>query len=131
MLAKARVRNVYDDLSECELTDYLTSTPDTFDLIVSADTLCYFGRLEAVLAAARGRLTSRGCLIFSLEKAEPPLSAQSFHLGPHGRYSHGEDYVHAALAKSGFEIIEKWTEVLRQEMHDDVAGLLLIARSVT
>jgi predicted TPR repeat methyltransferase len=131
MLAKARVRNVYDDLLECELTDYLTSTPDTFDLIVSADTLCYFGRLEAVLAAARGTLTSRGCLIFSLEKAAPPLSAQRFHLGPHGRYSHGEDYVHAALAKSGFEIIEIWTEVLRQEMHDDVAGLLLITRPAT
>jgi predicted TPR repeat methyltransferase len=131
MLAKARVRTVYDELVERELTDYLASAPHTFDLIGSADTLCYFGRLESVLTAARGALTSRGWLIFSLEKAEPPLSAQSFHLGPHGRYSHGEDYVRAALADSGFEIMEISTEVLRQEMHDDVTGLLLIARPVT
>ena len=130
MLAKARVRNVYDKLVERELTDYLSSAPHTFDLIVSADTLCYFGRLEAVLAAAHGRLTSRGWLIFTLEKAEPPLAKQGIHLGPHGRYSHGEDYVRATLSDSGFEIMEISTEVLRQEMHDDVTGLLLIARPV-
>ena len=130
MLAKAQVRNVYDDLVECELTDYLSAASDIFDVIVSADTLCYFGRLEAVLAAARRGLTSRGWLIFSLEKADPLLARQEFSLGPHGRYSHSEAYVRAALAEAGFEIIETSTEVLRQEMQNDVAGLLLTARAM-
>jgi predicted TPR repeat methyltransferase len=131
MLAKARARDVYDELVERELTNYLASAPHAFDLIVSADTLCYFGRLETILAAARGRLLPRGWLIFTLEKAEPPLSAQSFHLGPHGRYSHGEDYVRTALTASGFEIMDISSDVLRQEMHENVSGLVLIARPAT
>jgi predicted TPR repeat methyltransferase len=131
MLAKARARDVYDELVERELTDYLASAPHTFDLIVSADTLCYFGRLDAVLAVARGRLAARGWLIFTLEKAEPPLFSQSFHLGPHGRYSHGEDYVRTAVSASGFEIIDIATDVLRQEMQENVAGLVLVARPAT
>ena len=128
MLVKAQVRNVYDDLVECELTDYLSAASDTFDLIVSADTLCYFGRLEAVLTAARGGLSSRGCLIFSLEKAAPLPARQGFCLGPHGRYSHDEDYVRAVLGESGFKITNISTEVLRQEMNDEVVGLLVTAQ---
>ena len=54
MLDKARERACYDDLIRAELTGYLQDQPARFDLVVSADTLCYFGDLSEVLAAARG-----------------------------------------------------------------------------
>jgi predicted TPR repeat methyltransferase len=43
MLARARERDVYDVLVKGELTAYLEACTDTFDVIVSADTLVYFG----------------------------------------------------------------------------------------
>ena len=43
MLARAKEKNVYDALVQGELTEYLRGSSDAFDLIVSADTLVYFG----------------------------------------------------------------------------------------
>ena len=52
MLKQAAEKNVYDALVKAELTEYLGDHRDAFDLIVSADTLVYFGDLAGVLAAA-------------------------------------------------------------------------------
>ncbi len=52
MLSRARERGVYDELIEAELTDFLGRHPQSFDLIVSGDTLNYFGDLGPVFAAA-------------------------------------------------------------------------------
>ena len=57
--AGARTRHVYDELVKVELTAYLRDCPGSFDVIVSADTLVYFGPLEDVVAACGGRAASR------------------------------------------------------------------------
>src|SRR4030095_9669852 len=54
MLAHAKEKNVYDVLTQAELTEYLRDNREAFDLIVSADTLVYFGDLAGVLRAAAG-----------------------------------------------------------------------------
>ena len=69
MLALAKEKNVYDALMKSELTDYLRDHAAAFDVIVSADTLVYFGDLEDVLAAAAGALRPNGLFIFTLEHA--------------------------------------------------------------
>ena len=69
MLAHAKEKNVYDALVKAELTEYLRDNSEAFDLIVSADTLVYFGDLEGVLAAAAGALRPNGLLVFTLEHA--------------------------------------------------------------
>ena len=69
MLAHAKEKNVYDDLTKSEVTEYLRDHRDAFDLIVSADTLVYFGDLERVLTAAAGALRRNGLLVFTLEDA--------------------------------------------------------------
>ena len=48
MLAGAREKQVYDELEKAELTEYLRAHPSAFDVIVSADTLVYFGDLAPV-----------------------------------------------------------------------------------
>ena len=61
---------IYSELVEADLVDYLIQQEIAFDLIVSADTLCYFGNLIPFLHAARNRLQANGYLIFTLEKIE-------------------------------------------------------------
>ena len=67
MLALAREKQIYDVLVQAELTEFLGNRHHEFDVIVSADTLVYFGDLSAVIAAAAGALGGRGRLVFTLE----------------------------------------------------------------
>ena len=80
MLARARARAKYDDLVEAELSAWLGSRHQAYDVIVSADTLCYFGPLDAVISAAADALKPGGLLAFTVEQAgdDVPL----VHIGP-------------------------------------------------
>ena len=69
MLTQARERHVYDELVKGELTAYLRASPGAFDVIVSADTLVYFGPLDEVVAAAAAALRPGGRLIFTVEES--------------------------------------------------------------
>src|SRR6185437_7082849 len=48
MLERAARRALYDQLCNEELTRFLREHPSSYDAIVSADTLCYFGALTEV-----------------------------------------------------------------------------------
>src|SRR5690348_9789278 len=67
MLEKARLRGGYDELVAAELTAYLKEHPQTWDVVLSADTLVYFGDLAEVLAATHAALRPGGRLAFTLE----------------------------------------------------------------
>lgn len=125
MLDKARARRCYDDLVKAELTAFLLGRSGRFDLIVSADTLCYFGALPPVLQAAAHALRDGGWMVFSVEAETGP---DPFRLNPHGRYSHRADHVSTALASAGLELVEIRSDTLRKEAGDTVAGLLVTAR---
>lgn len=130
MIAKATGREVYDDLIAAELTDYLRSQQADWDVIASADTLCYFGALGPVVAAANGALRGGGVFIFTLEKFEGEEAAvpDGFHLHPHGRYSHTETYARDILAEAGLTPVSVAEAVLRTESGKPVAGLVVAAR---
>ena len=99
-----------------------------FDLIVSADTLVYFGSLEPVAAAASEALRPGGWLIFTVEEAEP--ATETFHLEVHGRYNHAAPYVEQVLGAAGLTPhVDR--AVLRNESGLPVAGLVVRARKAT
>jgi len=127
MLAKARERQVYDELHEGELVAFMNAHPAAYDIVISADTLVYFGQLEDAFAAANATLTAGGLLAFTVE-AEPPDSTEKHRLNPHGRYSHSESYVRETLAGAGFELLQLEDGVLRKESGADVHGHITIAR---
>ncbi len=126
MLTRARARKAYDELIESELAAWLAGRANEFDLIVSADTLCYFGALEQALAGAAGALRSGGRVVFTVERAADDV--RSYHLDPTGRYSHSENYVRQALAATGLDSIAVEHVVLRRERGQEVQGLLASAR---
>jgi predicted TPR repeat methyltransferase len=132
MLAKARGRNAYDELVKSELTAYLLAHPAAFDLVISADTLVYFGPLGEVLDAAHGALRSDGLLIFTVE-AMPDETGQKttdgagYRINPHGRYSHDGGYLKQALSSAGFAIQGVESAVLRNEGGSPVAGFVVTA----
>ncbi len=125
MLAKAAGRKVYDDLINAELAAALGRKPDTYDLICSADTLCYFGELDPVFQAATLALMQGGLLAFTLEDAGDQTS--SWHLNPHGRYAHGRNYLEGALARARLQIHSISSVVLRTEGKQSVKGHLVVA----
>jgi predicted TPR repeat methyltransferase len=129
MLEKAKERGGYDALHAAELTDYIRRSPASFDLIVSADTLVYFGDLKPVLAAAAQALRPGGCLVFTLEREMDADASSGFRLLKSGRYCHAESYVRDCLREAGFRLSTVACPVLRMESLKPVEGLAVVARN--
>lgn len=125
MLERARDRG-YDALVEAELEGFLLGRKHGFDLIAAADVLCYFGALDAVLAAAAVALRPGGWLAFTVERLAE--GAEPHRLQPHGRYAHGEAHVRAALAAAGLAVRGLVPDILRHESGEPVGGLVVTAR---
>jgi predicted TPR repeat methyltransferase len=126
MLGQAKEKNVYDVLVQGELTEYLRSNRNAFDLIVSADTLVYFGELASVIEAAAGALRPGGLLAFTLEHAADGPVDFEYRLELHGRYSHSRCYVERLLRM--FHLEPHVAEAaLRMESGAPVAGLVVLA----
>jgi len=130
MLDRAKEKKVYDELVHGELTEHLRGRRDEFDVIVSADTLVYFGALEEVVAAAAGALRPQGLLIFTLEDAGTRDAPLGYRLELHGRYSHVRGYVERLLAGAGLACEIAHAD-LRMESGTPVAGLVIRAAKVS
>ena len=127
MIRRADARNIYDVLEVAELTAFMRHKGAAYDLVVSADTLVYFGDLDEVMSAASTTLRQGGRLIFSVEQLDEAAEGD-FRLNPSGRYAHKETYVRRCLEDNGFSIEHIDYEGLRLEAQKPVAGLIVLAR---
>lgn len=126
MLTKAAGRKIYDDLVKYELTEFFNRQSDAYDVIASADTLCYFGDLEPVLQAAADALKPDGLVVFTLEDAGGDTT--TYQLNPHGRYTHAKSYAEAAISNADLAVQSITSVVLRNEGKRPVAGHLMVAK---
>jgi predicted TPR repeat methyltransferase len=126
MLAQAQARNVYHELVKRELVAYLGGSAGGFDVIVSADTLVYFGPLDGVMTAAANALRPSGQFIFTVEQLLGAGSERGYSINPNGRYCHTRRYLERVLedAKLRAEIVPA---ELRLEAGDPVSGLVVRA----
>jgi len=127
MLKRAGVRKLYDELILGELTAFVGAVPGAWDLVVSADTLVYFGDLAAAMTAAHRGLRAHGHLVFTLERVGDDEAPLGYRINPHGRYSHTETYVRRVLEGARLEARRITPVHLRLELKKPVEGLLVVA----
>src|SRR5262249_8995897 len=70
MLARARARGIYDELTESDLASALRKYADRFDLIVASDVLLLVGDLAPVFDAVARALHPGGRFAFTVDIAE-------------------------------------------------------------
>ena len=136
MTEKAKARGLYNELVVQELVDFMRSRPAAFDAIISADTLVYFGALDAPMAVAYECLRSPGVLAFTVERLDASeatsesdaVPTEGYRLEPHGRYSHSAGYVRGVLTAAGFTAVSLTEETLRRERGAEVNGYVVVAR---
>lgn len=129
MLDEARRKGCYDQLEKAELGHWLAQRKRPFDVIVAADTLCYFGPLEGILDAAHGALRPGGMLAFTLESIDDDDAEQPAHrVEACGRFRHRPAYARDCLAALGFGDIVLQSAELRLESGRPVHGLVVSAR---
>lgn len=120
MLDIARSKNLYKELINSDIFDFLNNPPAPPPaLIIAADVFCYMGSLEGVISRCAP------CpLCFSVEKSEK----DGFSITTDGRYKHNKDYVNNLLTKSGYAEITIKEAVIRLEDGKPVAGFVFMAR---
>jgi predicted TPR repeat methyltransferase len=126
MLEKARGRGLYDALHQQELTAFMAERPDAFDVVVSADTLVYFGELEAAMRAAAHTLRPGGWFCFTVEALDE--GQDGYRIQHHGRYAHSRTYLETVLDEAGLRIAEIESVFLRNEGGVPVEGWLSVAQ---
>ena len=124
MVAKARLRGIYDDLAVGEAMAYLEQGGRDWDVVAAVDMLNYIGDLTPLFERARSRIRASGWLAGTVEKRPEGGSA----LTEKRRYRHGEDYLRQALSAAQLAVVEISDAVLRQEGGEPVAGLIFSAR---
>lgn len=127
MLEKARARAVYDELITGELTQFLEATVSAFDLLISADTLVYFGDLSGAFRGAAQALRPDGRFMFTLERTAKEVAEAGFSLHALGRYTHSDAYVRSCLSEAGFSLRAITQATLRTEAGEPVAGWVVSA----
>ncbi len=102
-------------------------------MIVSADTLVYFGALDDVIAAAAAALAAGRLLRVHRRGARPRYArptgspkSGAYCLRPHGRYNHSRAYVERTLVNAGLHPVIARAE-LRLEAGAPVDGLVVRA----
>ncbi len=126
MLAQARATGLYDELVCADIGAYLgTSKTASFDLVVAADVLVYFGDLDALFAQVRAALRPGGWFCFSTEAGE----GGDVTLLPSNRYAHALSYLERLAAAHGFTVAEAERAAVRSENGVAIDGHLLVLRA--
>ncbi|MSP02618.1 MAG: methyltransferase domain-containing protein [Acetobacteraceae bacterium] len=131
MLEEARAKGLYAELREARLPAALREDTASWNLILAADLLCYFGSLEEMFSAVRARLAPGGRFILSVEELLPDHDGNvagngDWALGRQGRYSHEPSYLVNSAETAGFRCLSLDHETLRFEAGGPVAGLLAV-----
>jgi len=123
MLANAAKKGCYHRLVCQDLVRFLGQAQRSYDLIVAADVLIYFGELGPVLSSCAYALRPGGLLVFSTESHD----GDGYRLLPSGRFSQAPDYVQRSACPE-FTLISSMPTTIRLEATERVPGRLFIFR---
>jgi predicted TPR repeat methyltransferase len=125
MLDKARQRNIYDRLVSDDITAFLQTQHNAFDLAVATDVFVYVGDLALVFPAVRGALRTGGLFCFSVEAAD----GTGFVLRSTLRYAHSIDYLRGLAEQNRFGVETAEPQVIRRGVRGDIDGYHVVMRA--
>lgn len=125
-LAISAEKGMYTQLIKQEIVTYLSSVSDVFDVVVAADTLIYFGRLDHFIQTATRALKKEGLLIATIEECFKEDG--DFILNPSGRYSHSPNYIETLCLQYGLSLKTIAPIDIRMELGKSVKGRLIVAK---
>lgn len=123
MLVRARARNVYSDLHKHELVSFLNTHPGEFDVVICADTFCYFGALDEAMMAACRAVRPGGHVLYTVEALDD--DDRPHRLTTSGRYAHNLSHVSSTAAGAGLRVCSTVRVTLRTESGLPVIGWLV------
>lgn len=129
MLDMSIKKQAYHHLHKSDITDFLMTTLDQYDLITCMDTFIYMGQLDEVFALIYQRLKIGGQLVFSTEKLLG-TNTLAYQLNISGRYSHHQDYLTTTLENTGFIIKNIHDVVIRNESGCPIQGQFVCASRI-
>ena len=128
MLEEARLKGIYGSLEQNDIDTALARDDSRYEAVIAADVFCYFGALDATLAAIARRLTPSGWLLFTVEALDGADANEEWQLGASGRYRHAEHGLRRALRDAGLDCTLLRRETLRLERETALEGFLVAAR---
>jgi predicted TPR repeat methyltransferase len=131
MLASAAAKQLYADLRETDLMQFLAEDVTGWKAILAGDVLVYFGALPEVMAAIHSRLDPGGWFVFTVEELLPDHHDNvnddgDWVLERMGRYAHSMSYVTRTAQEAGFAIRTLERQTLRYESDAPVAGIFVV-----
>jgi predicted TPR repeat methyltransferase len=126
MMEAAQARGIYDDLILGDLESVLAQAGVSYNLIVSADTMTYFGNLAPALSGVAKRLEPGGFYLFASEaKAGEGWEQTKVH-----RFRQSEVYLRAEATSAGLQFVDIMPCTLRHEEHQPVPGFAVALRKL-
>ena len=126
IIEEARAKNVYDQLYQSDLNEFLQANTANFDLVSATDVLIYMGDLSKAFLNVYKALRKGGYFCFTVEK----LDAGEYFLNKTLRYSHSVEYCENLAKNNQFQIVSNETNVIREENGVDVLGLYFVLRKM-
>jgi predicted TPR repeat methyltransferase len=123
MLARARARQVYDQLVPADITEHLQSTAARYDLVNAADVFTYIGDLTPVFGAVQRVLLPGGVFGFSVEAAADSVD---FELHDCLRYAHSRRHVEALARRHGYTLLQCVQQPLREDQRSAIDALYVV-----
>jgi len=118
MIQAARARAIYHDLILGDIETILHAVGRTYDLILAADTMIYFGDVSTILSGVAKRLETGGFFLFAVEAKD----GEGWEQTEAKRFRHSEAHLRAAAARARLSFVEMSPCVLRQEGAEPVKG---------
>ncbi len=114
----AEEKHLYHTLIEMEMTSFLKTTKDTFNLITCIDVLYTFSDLSEIFQNVHPVLADKGFFIFTTLTQEKEMQ-RPFKLDETGQFYHNENFVLDCLKKTSFKLLFKEMVILRKTDEDE------------
>lgn len=127
MLVQAKEKEIYDNLFESEINQFLLQHKNAYDLIVAADVLPYFGELDELFHSIYLHLKPQGYFIFTTEISMSSL----WHLETSARFSHHPDYIIQLAKQNGYQLIKQEKIPGRIQNEQSLEVMLYVLKIIT